>query len=55
VVGLVIIGAAAIYTASRSDGGKRGGRLGRQKQPAPATATAAAAAPEGVDPPQDAP
>jgi len=41
VVGLVIIGAAAIYTASRTGGGKRGGRLGRQRA---ATAAAAAAA-----------
>lgn len=35
VVGLVIIGAAAIYTASRSDTGKRTSRLGRQRAAAP--------------------
>jgi D-xylose transport system permease protein len=52
VVGLVIIGAAAIYTASRSDGGKKGGRLGRQR----ATATApAATTPAGGTDPQDRP
>jgi D-xylose transport system permease protein len=50
VVGLVIIGAAAIYTASRSEGGRRGGRLGRRRA---AGATAAAAA--GGDRPSDTP
>jgi D-xylose transport system permease protein len=44
VVGLVIIGAAAIYTASRSDSGKRLGRSGRKGH---GTATPAAPAAGG--------
>jgi D-xylose transport system permease protein len=54
VVGLVIIGAAAIYTASRSDGGRRGGRLGRQRR-AGAAAGAAPATAAGGDRPGDTP
>lgn len=47
VVGLVIIGAAAIYTASRSDTGKRSNRLGRQRAAAASPTTAAAAPGDG--------
>lgn len=47
VVGLVIIGAAAIYTASRSDSGKRTNRLGRKGARAAAT-PAAPTAPTGT-------
>ncbi len=52
VVGLVIIGAAAIYTASRSDDGRRSGRLGHRGQ---ATPTMAAPALAGADRPEDLP
>ena len=44
VVGLVIIGAAAIYTASRSDSGRRSGRVGRRGSAAPAGPAPAAPA-----------
>jgi hypothetical protein len=51
----VIIGAAAIYTASRSDGGKKSGRLGRQRTAAAAASGTSPAAPAAGDDRRDTP
>jgi D-xylose transport system permease protein len=45
VVGLVIIGAAAIYTASRSDGGRRSSRLGGRRSASQAGRASSAGTP----------